>query len=113
MASFDIQAKWFAEDSPINANEASATLTFTDVVIAAETVTIGDEVYEFVADAEDVTEGNIAVVVGVTLTADNAVTKLAEAIEANSSLVTAVADVDEDTCVVSYVEVARKEIPYL
>jgi hypothetical protein len=95
--------KWFSGDTPVNAVKATATLTFTDVVVAAETVTIGDEVYEFVAASGDIAVAtNIPVVVGTTLTADNAVTKLAEAINANSEIATATANTTADTCVITY-----------
>lgn len=83
-------------------NNATGTLTFNGVPVAAETATIGTEVYEFVAVAEDIAvPTNIAVVLGTTLTADNAVTKLAEAINANSELVTATSDEEANTVVVS------------
>lgn len=97
------QKKWFDETSPINPKAASASLTFDGVVVAAETVTIGGKVFEFVADAEDVAEGtDYAVVVGGTLTADNAVTKLANAINANLTDVVAVEDTTKDTCTITY-----------
>jgi len=67
-----------------------------------QTVTIGTEVYEFVAAADDVQKENIAVVLGETLTADNAVTELAKAINASSALVTAIASTKDDTVVVEY-----------
>ncbi|MDD4298890.1 MAG: hypothetical protein PHS98_04620 [Bacilli bacterium] len=70
--------------------------------MAGEKVTIGDEIYEFVAAAADVTEENIAVVVGEVLTADNAVEQLAKTINANSAIVTGVADKTDDICVISY-----------
>jgi len=81
-------------------NQATGTLTFTGVPVAAETVTVGTEVYELVAAAEDIAvPTNIPVVLGVTLTADNAVTKLAEAISANSAIVDAVGNTTADTVV--------------
>ena len=46
------QKKWFDEASPINPKAASATLTFDGAVVAAETVTIGGKVFEFVAAAQ-------------------------------------------------------------
>lgn len=97
-----LKEKWFSEASPVNPKAATATLTFTGVVVAAETVTIGDTVFEFVAAVEDIAkETNIPVVVGVTLTADNAVEKLAKAINDTLDNVTAVFD-KEDTCVITY-----------
>ena len=97
------QKKWFSEASPENPKSATATLTFDGVVVAAETVTIGGKVFEFVADADDVAEGtDYAVVVGSTLTADNAVTKLADAINANLTDVVAVKDTTKDTCTITY-----------
>ena len=99
------KSKWFSATNPQNPKKASATLTFDGSVVAGEVVTIGEEKYEFVAAVADLTEGNIAVVVGETLTADNAVEKLADTIEENSNIVTAVADKDNGTCVISYVAV--------
>lgn len=94
---------WF-DGTPVNAAKSSGTLTFTDVVVEAETVTIGADVYEFVADAGDIAVAtNIPVVVGVTLTADNAVAELADAINANTTeLVSAIADTDDDTVVITH-----------
>lgn len=98
-----LQKKWFFEDSPTNPHKSTATLTFEGTPVATETVTIGGtEVYEFVATAENVQEGNIAVVLGETLTADKAVEELAKAINANSTLVTAIASTKDDTVVVEY-----------
>lgn len=97
------QKKWFSEVSPVNPKAATATLTFDGAVVAAETVTIGEKVFEFVAAAVDVAEGaDYAVVVGTTLTADNAVTKLADAINANLTDVVAVKDTTKDTCTITY-----------
>ena len=98
-----LQEKWFSEEHPTNPHKATATLTFEGIPAVTETVTIGGtEVYEFVATADNVREGNIAVVLGETLTADKAVTELAKAINANSELVTAVASTTDDTVVVEY-----------
>lgn len=98
-----LQEKWFSEEHPTNPHKATATLTFKGIPVVAETVTIGGtEVYEFVATADNVQEGNIAVVLGETLTADKAVEELAKAINANSVLVTAVASKEDDTVVVEY-----------
>lgn len=98
-----LQKKWFFEDYPTNPHRATATLTFKGIPVVTETVTIGGtEVYEFVATADNVQEGNIAVVLGETLTADKAVEELAKAINANSVLVTAVASKENDTVVVEY-----------
>ncbi len=86
-------------------NEAIGTLTFKGIPIVTETVTLGSdetaEVYEFVAAAEEADPANIPVVLGTTLTADNAVTKLAEAINENSALVTATFDTDDDVVRIS------------
>lgn len=47
------------EGTPVNAVAASGTLTITGVVVDGETVTIGDEVYEFCADdAQSLSEGS-------------------------------------------------------
>ena len=88
---------WFA-GTPTNAKKSTATLTFSGAVIVAETVIIGTEVYEFVAVAGGIADpANIPVVVGVDLTADNAVTQLALEISSNSSLVDAVPNTTTDT----------------
>ena len=98
-----LQEKWFSEEHPTNPHKATATLTFDGNPVVAETVTIGGtEIYEFVAAAGNAQEGNIAVVLGETLTADKAVEELAKAINANSVLVTAVASTENDTVVVEY-----------
>lgn len=98
-----LQKKWFFEDSPTNPHKSTATLTFKGIPVVTETVTIGGtEIYEFVAAAGNAQEGNIAVVLGETLTADKAVEELAKAINANSVLVTAVASKEDDTVVVEY-----------
>ena len=48
--------------TPVNAVAGTAVLTIDGVAIHGETATIGDNVYEFAADAgQTVTEGNIAV----------------------------------------------------
>lgn len=45
--------------TPVNAVAASGTLTLTDVAIDGETITIGDDVYEFCADsAQSLTAGS-------------------------------------------------------
>ena len=51
------------EGTPVNAVNATATITFTSVVTDGETLTIGDDTYEFTADADSTVsqEGNIAV----------------------------------------------------
>lgn len=50
------------EGTPTNAVSASAILSINGVVIDGETVTIGNDVYEFVADtAKTVSDGNIPV----------------------------------------------------
>ena len=103
MDNFIYKRKWFSSATPVNPKKATATLTFTDVAVVTETVTIGTEVYELCTATAS--EGNIAVVLGATVTADNAVTKLAATINANSDLVTAVASTTNDTVVVSYITV--------
>lgn len=98
-----LQPKWFSETSPTNPHKATATLTFDGIPVVTETVTIGGtEIYEFVVAAENVQEGNIAVVLGETLTADKAVEELAKVINANSVLVTAVASKTDGTVVFEY-----------
>jgi len=55
---------------PVNAVAAKSTLTFTGVVTDGETITVGDDVYEFAADAaQSVVAGNIAVDITASATA--------------------------------------------
>ena len=107
-----LQDKWFAAINPVNPKISTATLTFTDAVIAAETVTINDTVFEFVAAKTDVTdEDNIPVVVGTTLTGKNAVEKLATAINNSLNFVVATAGVDDnerDVCIIAYYKVGTE-----
>jgi hypothetical protein len=57
-----LHAHLLTEDTPVNAVAATGTLTLTGVVVDGETVTIGDDVYEFDTHAtETVTSGHIAV----------------------------------------------------
>lgn len=97
-ASFDI----FKNEQVLAvATNATGTLTFTSSVSDGETVTIGDDVYEFDTDAEaTITEGNIRVDVSGGATAPAAVTALVSAI-GSERLYTAV-DGDGDTVVITY-----------
>jgi len=70
--------------TPVNAVAANGILTFTGVVSDGETVTIGNDVYEFDTD-ESVTEGNILVDVSAGATAPDAVTALVAAITASGT----------------------------
>ena len=86
--------------------KATATLTYTNIPVIEKTITIGTaaslETYEMVAAADEVTDpDNIPVVLGTTLTAANAVTKLAEAINSNSALVSAVANTTDGKVVIT------------
>ena len=86
--------------------KANATLTYLSVPVVTKTITLGAaatiEIYEIVAAADEVTDpDNIPVVLGTTLTAANAVTKLAEAINSNSALVSAVANTTDGKVVIT------------
>lgn len=96
-----ITKKYFSDDYPKNAVNATATLTFSGVTNDGELVQIGSEIYEF-DTGDGVAEGNILVdVSGVDgNTASASVTALVAAITNNSSLVTA-EDGDGDTVVVT------------
>jgi hypothetical protein len=98
---FIYKKKWFSASAPVNAKAAKATLTFTGVVSDAQTVTIGSEVYELKTSGNAGT-GKIKVDISSGVTADIAVTKIADTINANSKLVTAVASTTNDTVVVTY-----------
>jgi hypothetical protein len=87
--------------TPITCVAATGTLTFTGVVSNGETVTIGNEVYEFVTTGEP-TEGNHLVDVSGGVTATQAVTALYSSIESNSYIVSAV-DGEGDTVVITAV----------
>ena len=52
--------KWFKDAAPKNAVKANEILTFTGIAADTNTVTIGDNVYEFDND-DTITEGNIKV----------------------------------------------------
>lgn len=107
-----LQPKWFSESTPKNPHKASATLTFTGNVVAAETVTINNVVFEFVVAKGDIAkETNIPVVVGATLTGKNAVEKLAIAINDSLDFVVATADVDDsenNICIINYYKVGTE-----
>lgn len=60
--------KWFKETTPQNAVKASAILTISGVVVEGETVSIGDETYEFETGGS-ITAGNIDVDLSASATA--------------------------------------------
>jgi hypothetical protein len=70
--------------TPVNAVAASGILTLTGAVSDGETVTIGDDVYEFDTNAS-VTAGNILVDVSAGATAPDAITALVSAITASGT----------------------------
>lgn len=86
----------FVTSAPVNAVAATGTLTFTGAVSDGETVTIGDDVYEFDTDAS-VTSGNILVDVSGGATASDAVTALVAAITASDTQGVGAADGTGDT----------------
>ena len=57
---FDLIKYPFRSGTPVNAKIASATLTFTNIANDSETVTVGDDTYEFDTDGI-ITPGNILV----------------------------------------------------
>jgi len=79
---------------------AKAFIGFLGVVADGETVTIGDEVYEFDTDST-ITEGNIQVDVSGGVTAPLAVTALALAITTNATSAVTGVDSDGDTVLVT------------
>jgi hypothetical protein len=87
--------------TPVNAVQATGTLTFSDAVSDGETVTIGTDTYEFDTD-ESVTEGNILVDVSGGATASDAVTALVSAITASGDGTYSGADGAGDTVVITY-----------
>lgn len=87
--------------TPVNAVQATGTLTCSDAVSDGETVTIGDDVYEFDTDSS-VTAGNIAVDVSGGATASDAVTALVAAITASGDGTYSAADGAGDTVVITY-----------
>lgn len=88
------------EGTPVNAVAAQGTLTFSDAVADAETVTIGAHVYEFKASG-NAKKGNIKVDVSGGVTAADAVTALVAAITANTASVVSAVDGTGDTVVVT------------
>ena len=102
-----LQPKWFSDATPKNPKKATATLTFTGAIVDAQTVTIGTEIYEFKASGNAGT-GKIKVDVSSGLTADIAVAKLADAINANSTIVSAIASTEDDAVVLNYEKVGTE-----
>jgi phage tail sheath gpL-like len=101
MGDFIYKKKWFSAASPVNPKKATATLTFTGTVSDAETVTVGTQIFELKASGNAGT-GKIKVDISSGVTADIAVAKIAEAINANSTIVTATASTTDDTVVITY-----------
>ena len=91
-----------ASATPVSTAKATATLTFTDAVSDGETVTIGEDVYEFdTAATSTITEGNIRVNVNAAQTATAAVTALVAAITGNTGSVVVAVDGAGDTVVLT------------
>lgn len=86
--------------TPVNAVASTGTLTFTDVAIDTQTVTIGTEVYEFTTDGE-IPAAHIAVDISAGATAPAAVTALVAAITANTASLWTAVDGAGDTVVIS------------
>ena len=81
---FDTNQQTYAADA-VAATGATATVDFTGKTgadVLGSTISIGDKTYEFVADAGDVTAGNVAVVVTDTDAADALAGKLETAAKA-------------------------------
>ena len=111
-ANLHLQEKWFSDAIPSNPKRAKAILTLTDTVSNAETVTVGTTVFEF-RTSGDAGTGNIKVdISGEGDTAPNkAAAKLAQTINANSTIVTATAgeDADEnDIVTIEYKEIGTE-----
>ncbi len=90
----------FPAGTPVNAANASGTLTLSGAVSDGETVTIGNDVYEF-DTGDGVEEGNIAVDVSGGATAAAAVTALVAAITASGIEPVTATDGTGDTVVVT------------
>lgn len=88
----------FPSGTPVNAVNATGTLTFTGVVADAQTVTIGSSIYEFKTSGS-AGEGKIKVDVSGGVTASDAVTALVAAITANTDSVVTAVDGAGDTVV--------------
>jgi len=84
----------------VEAVAATGTLTFTGVTSDGETVTIGDDVYEFDTDSS-VTEGNILVDISGGASAAQSVTALAAAITASDTQGVGGVNGDGDTVVLT------------
>lgn len=91
-----------ASATPVNTAKATATLTFTGVVSDGQTVTIGDDIYEFdTAATSTITEGHIRINVNAAQTATAAVTALVAAITGNTESPVVAVDGDGDTVVIT------------
>lgn len=102
-----VQPKWFSDAAPVSPKPASATLSISGDVADKETVTIGEEVYEFVEAASEDPETIEVVIEAASVAKKTAAEKLAEVINDNSEIVSAkavTADANE-TVVVAYKDV--------
>jgi len=111
-ANLHLQPKWFSDAIPRNPKRAKAILTLTNTVSDAETVTVGTQIFEFKTSG-NAGEGKIKVdISGEGNTApDKAAVKLAQTINANSTIVTATAgeDADEnDIVTIEYKEIGTE-----
>ena len=111
-ANLHLQPKWFSDATPRNPKRAKAILTLTNTVSNSETVTIGTDVFEF-RTSGDAGTGKIKVdISGEGNTApDKAAAKLAQTINANSTIVTATVgeDADEnDIVTIEYKEIGTE-----
>jgi len=94
--------KWFT-GTPQNAVKATGTLTLSSTPVATETITIGAEVYEAIANGGSVSDADYyGVELAATPSADTFVVSLADAINTNSALVSAVASTPNDTVALTY-----------
>lgn len=111
-ANLHLQPKWFSDAAPRNPKRAKAILTLTDTVSDTETVTVGTQIFEFKISGS-AGAGKIKVdISGAGNTApDKAAAKLAQTINANSTIVTATAgeDADEnDIVTIEYKEIGTE-----
>lgn len=111
-ANLHLQPKWFSDATPRNPKRAKAILKLTGTVSDAETVTVGTQTFEF-KTSDDASTGKIKVdISGEGNTApDKAAAKLAQTINANSTIVTATAGEDaedNDIVTIEYKEIGTE-----
>ena len=98
-----IHKPWFDEAYPVNADYSTGVLTMAATPVATKTITVGTNVYEVIANGGSVADPSyIAVELATTPTVDNFLSTLETVVNANETLLTAVASTPNDTLTLTY-----------